>query len=196
MSNKTTAQRPELIPELDALRERVFRARDEASRIVGQLDDETFNRSPAPGRWSACENFDHLITVGDRLGEAIDEALERAHRNGQLSRGPFRYGWIESWFTRNATDPTRSRKVKTFKLYEPRTGRPAAEVLSEFLALQTNLVERIEAASGIDLARVKVRSPALRLVRMSLGKWLELVVGHQERHLRQAEEALAAQAGP
>jgi hypothetical protein len=64
-------------------------------------------------------------------------------------------------------------------------------VRREFDALQVNMVERVEASNGIDLAKVKFRSPALHVVRMSLGMWLEMVAGHQERHFRQAEEALA-----
>jgi hypothetical protein len=190
MAGSKDVQRPDLIPELDALRERILLAREVASRLVDGLSDEQFNWRPAPDRWSICEILGHLIAVGDRLGDAIDDALERAHRAGHLSRGPFRYGWFEKWFTRTATDVARRRKVKTSKLYEPRPGRPASEVLSEFRALQASMVERMEAANGIDLARVKVRSPALRAVRMSLGMWLEMVAGHQERHFRQAEKVL------
>ncbi len=41
-------------------------------------------------------------------------------------------------------------------------------------------------AEGIDLARVKVRSPVLWLLRLSLGQWFALIAGHQKRHLWQA----------
>jgi hypothetical protein len=190
---RSSSEGPELIPELDALRRRFILARDVASSLVEDLSDEQFNQRPGESQWSVCECFDHLVKTGDLLGHAIDEAIERAHRSGRYSKGPFRYGWFESWFTRNASASPRARrrKVKTFKLYTPRAQRPAAELLSEFRALQTNLVERVEAANGIDLARVKVRSPALRPLRMSLGQWLEMLAGHQERHFEQAREARA-----
>lgn len=182
-----------LIPQLDALRARFVDARRIAERMIGDLDDETFNTRPEPDRWSVGENFEHLVVVGDRLGPAIDEAIERGHREGKFSKGPFRYGWLERRFTRSVsgTAKARRRRVQAPGLYRPRAGRPVAAVQREFDALQVNMIERVEASNGIDLAQVKFRSPAFRLLRMSLGMWLEMTAGHQERHFRQAEEVLA-----
>lgn len=188
-----TDPRPELIPELDAIRARFIDARDVATRLIGDLDDDTFNTRPGADRWSVGEIFEHLVVLGERMGPEIDAAIERAHREGKLSKGPFRYGWFERWFTRASSgDPkARRRRVKTPALYRPRPGRAVEAVRREFDALQVNMIERVEAANGIDLAKVKIASPAFRLLRMSLGKWLEMLAGHQERHFRQAEEALA-----
>jgi hypothetical protein len=182
---------PELIPELEDIRSRLIASRATADSVAEGLSDDAFNRRPSPGEWSVCECLDHLNVVGGRLCEAIDEGLERAHRKGLFARGRNRYGFLERWFAREASvvSPAKHKRVSTFRVYEPRGGQSPANVLADYHTLQVNLVERVEAASGIDLARLKIRSPATRWVRLSLGQWLQLLAGHQERHLEQAWQA-------
>jgi hypothetical protein len=179
---------PELIPELENIRSRIIASRATAESVVEGLSDEDFDRRPAPGEWSVCECIDHLNVVGTKLCDAFDAGLERAHREGLFARGEYRYGFFERWFARaaSAVAPPRHRRVRTFPVYAPRGGQSVANVLADYLTLQDNLVERVEAANGIDLARLKIRSPATRWVRMSIGQWLQLVAGPQERHLDQA----------
>jgi hypothetical protein len=62
--------------------------------------------------------------------------------------------------------------------------------VAEFLSLQDAYIETLQLASGVDLARVKVASPAMSLLKLSLGRWLNSMEGHQRRHLRQAREAV------
>jgi hypothetical protein len=180
----------DLSPELRALRLRMFAAAAAAETIVVGLSDEQCNRRPAPGRWSIAECIDHLNVVGDKLIRAIDPAIERAHREGRYARGPFRYGRLGAWFVRSTSGEPRARRrrYRTFSVYEPRRVLAIDRVLADFKTLQENLAERAEACDGLDLARIKVTSPATRWVRMSLGLWLEMVAGHQERHLAQARE--------
>jgi len=182
---------PELIPELEDIRSRLIASRSTATSVVEGLSDEEFDRRPGPGEWSVCECIDHLNVVGTRLCAAFDKGLERAHREGLFARGRNRYGLLERWFARAASKvaPPRHERVRTFKVYEPRGNQSAANVLAAYHTLQDNLVERVEAANGIDLARLKFRSPASRWVRMSMGQWLQLVAGHQERRLDQAWRA-------
>jgi len=181
-------QRPELIVELDDIRLRLLASRDAVAFVVAGLSEEQFNQCPAPGKWSVCQCLEHLNLVADRMGTEIDLAIERAHREGRYSRGAHRYGFFESWFAGAGAQirPPSFKRFKTFKLYDPRRDQPVANVLAAYQAHQDNLVERVEASNGIDLARVRITSPATRLVRLSLGKWLYLIVGHQERHLEQA----------
>jgi len=182
---------PELIPELEDIRARLIASRATASSVVEGLSDEEFARQPEPGEWSVCECLDHLNVVGGKLCEAFAAGLERAHREGLFARRGYRYGFLERWFAREASAiaPPRHKRVRTFRVYEPRPGQSVANVLADYHTLQTNLIERVEAANGIDIARLKIRSPATRWVRMSLGQWLQLVAGHQERHLEQAWQA-------
>ena len=66
------------------------------------------------------------------------------------------------------------------------------EAVREFLVLQDRYIETLQLASGVDLARVKVASPAMSLLKLSLGQWLRSMEGHQRRHLWQARQAVNA----
>jgi hypothetical protein len=161
-----------------------------ARAIAGGLSDEQCNERPAAGRWSIAECVDHLNVVGDKAIRAIDPAIERAHREGRYASGPFRYGRLGARFVRSASGEPRARRrrYRTFSVYAPRRVLAIERVLADFKTLQDNLAERVEAAGGLDLARIKVTSPATRWVRLSLGLWLEMLAGHQERHLAQARD--------
>lgn len=193
MPDQDIRSEPEIIPELDGIRARIIASMDAARTVAEGLSDAQFNRRPGADEWSVCECLGHLVLVGEKLCVAFDTAIEKAHRDGKLGRGPFRYGPLESWFARAAsqTQPSARKRFRTFKLYEPRHEQSAVNVLSAYNTLQRNLVERVEAASGLDLARIKITSPATRWVRLSLGQWLVMVAGHQERHLAQATRARA-----
>jgi len=189
-----THSRGRLSPELIDIRERMRAAVPAARAVAEGLSDEQCSQRPAPGRWSIAECIDHLNVTGEKVMRAIDPAIERAHREGRYAAGPFRYGRIGRWFVRASSgDPhARRRRYRTVSTYEPRRVLAIERVLADFKTLQENLCERVEAASGLDLARIKIPSPAVRWVRLSLGLWLELLAGHQERHLAQAREVRAA----
>lgn len=187
-----SAEQP-LIPELEQYRAGFRWAKGEVRNLTGPLDEEAYNRQPAPGSWSAAECVEHLSVTAREMIPAMEAGIRRARERGWLAHGPFEYGRFERWFARQAGGgqlPPR-RRLKAPKLYRPPHRRyDKEEAVAEFLRLQDAYVDVLQLASGIDLARVKVPSPALSLVRLSLGQWLCAMEGHQRRHLWQARRAL------
>jgi len=183
-----------LIPQLQHLHDRINVAKQDVSQIVTMLTDEQARRRPELTSWSVTECIDHLCVVGRKLLPRIDAGIAQARQRGWYSRGPFRYSWWGNWFVRasGSGDYPPKRKVKTPKLYRPVQEWPLEELVRSFTHLQDEFQRRLREANGIDLARVKIVSPATRLLRLSLGQWLELIVGHQERHLLQARDARQA----
>lgn len=47
------------------------------------------------------------------------------------------------------------------------------------------MIERVEAANGLDLERARVTSPLTKFIRMSLLAFFCVFTGHQRRHLWQ-----------
>jgi hypothetical protein len=181
-------ERPEISDELSALRARVIRARSEVEILVDGIDDEQFSCRPGTNRWSMHECIDHLIVSGEKIGDRIDGAIEKAHRDGAYATGPFRYSRLGNWFVNLSTggDQPPTRKLKHPGMYRPSASGAVINGVRAFQALQDNFVERVEACNRLNLARIKIVSPASRLLRLSLGQWLALIAGHQERHLGQA----------
>lgn len=185
----TTAAGRELIPELEARRQAFQAAAAEARELAAGLTEAQFNWRPAPGRWSIAECLDHLRVTGEEILAQLEPAIERAWARGRTGSPPFRYGWLGDWFVRSTgpIDPDRRRaSIPSPRIYRPRPDRSAAEVLPAFVALQDRLEEMLRRANGLDLGRVKARSPVTPLLRISLGQWLASTAGHQVRHLEQA----------
>ena len=59
--------------------------------------------------------------------------------------------------------------------------------MSRFMSINAELQKLARDLEGIDLQRVKVRSP-LPLLKMSLGARLQLTCAHGRRHLYQARQ--------
>ena len=116
----------------------------------------------------------------------------RDWRNRLAFRPPFRYGWLGNWFVRAMGDdrlPPRNR-LRAPRLYQPRpwANPTIGEAVQEFAALQDDFIAIVQAADGLDLARIKIASPITRLLRLSLGQWLNGLSGHQRRHIWQAAQ--------
>jgi hypothetical protein len=61
-------------------------------------------------------------------------------------------------------------------------------VLADFRALTDGFLAVLARAEreGLDLSKVRIASPFLRLLRLPVGAFLEALAGHAQRHLDQA----------
>ncbi|HLT45842.1 MAG TPA: DinB family protein [Rubricoccaceae bacterium] len=161
------------------------RAYDEAAALAGGLTAEQFNWKPAPDVWSVAECLVHL----NRANAPYPEAMERALEGAPKGTPPFRYGPVARWFIASV-GPRPKRKVKTIPKMAPApaTDYAADRVLADFRALTDDFLRIIARAEreGLDLARVRIGSPFVPLLRLPVGAFLEALAGHEQRHLDQA----------
>jgi hypothetical protein len=91
----------------------------------------------------------------------------------------------------------KARDGKMTRMKAPKDKVPASPDLSvttvdRFLKQQDELLRSIERARKADLRRIHVPTSLSRLIRLRLGDTLRFYVYHIERHVLQAERALAA----
>lgn len=179
-----------LFPELQTRREQFEALKREAEALTEGLSETVFNRAPAPGAWSVGECLDHLNAIGTQLLPRLKEAIRETEESGHYASGPFHYGPMERLFIR-LNGPNPPFKMPTVGAYRPAEATLDPEqVTGEFLSLQDQLIDCVEAANGLDLTTVTIPSPANRWVRLSLGAWLALTAAHEERHIEQARRTL------
>jgi hypothetical protein len=163
----------------------------EAGDLAGALTEQQFNWRPAPEKWSIGQCLAHLATT-DQVLPAIDRAIADARTRGWLAPGPFRYGWFASWMI-GTMEPPPKRRMRTVSIFTPAAGVLARDdVLKTLAASRDRLLERIQAAAGLDLKRAIVVSPASRLFRIPLGGYLAFLAAHDRRHLWQARQVRVA----
>lgn len=154
--------------------------------LLRELSAEQANWRPAPQRWSIAQCLDHVRIVTEAVLPGLEAAVADARARGATAPGPYRYGWLGRWFLA-AQAPGRGRGVRTPVIYEPSASAvDAGAAWARFEAVQARFCAVIEAADGVDLARVRVPSPALALLRLPVGIWLQALPQHTLRHLAQA----------
>ena len=173
------------VAELEQYRRQFEEVASRAAELAAGLDEERFNWRPAPAQWSIEECLAHLIIVGQWEVRAIEQAIADGRARGLTGSGPFRYGKLDR-FVVNMTEPPVRRGVRAPRRFLPLHGQPVTAVLPTFLHLQSQFVQQLQLADGLDLARVKVATPISSLYRISLGMMFAQAAAHERRHLEQA----------
>lgn len=158
----------------------------EAAALATPLSPSQFNWKPAPDVWSVAECLVHLNTANAKYLPTLERAVASGGPQGEP---PFRYGGVARWFIAS-TGPQGRRKLPAPAGIRPTpaTHYDADRVLADFRALMTGLDEAISRAAQarLDLARVRIASPILPLLRLPAGAFFESIAGHAQRHLTQA----------
>ena len=157
----------------------------DAAKLFWGLAENQFHWSPVASRWSIAQCVVHLGILGRRYLSALDETIERANAENLVSRGPFRYGFLDRWIA-HATEPPPGIRLRTPAAARPPDDQALAEVSENFHLLQNELRTRVRAANGLDLARAKVTSPFVKSLKMGLGPCFAFLLAHERRHLWQA----------
>jgi hypothetical protein len=168
-----------------------------AHAVADALTDEAFNWKPDAKRWSVGECFLHLNTMAKGYLPVLEAAVAA---DGPRADGPYRYGWVSRRFI--AAVRPGSRPMPTGGAMKPPAahgGRSAvdkARALDGFDAYTERFVGVVRASDGLDLARIRVASPFLPLLRLPLGAFLEALGLHNVRHMQQAERVTQAPGFP
>ena len=178
-------------PQLESYRRDFHACKDEASALVSGHSAAELTAAPDAETWSVVQLLDHMNTAGWLLLHSIEDAIRDAQREGPYGDPPFEYGFVSRWFVRSMK-PSSGWTFTAPSVFEPdpsHTLRPN-EVVEEFRGLQEQFADCVAAAEGLDLRRIRIPSPAVPLLRISMGAWFESTLAHEERHLQHAREVL------
>lgn len=161
---------------------------EEAEELATDLTRAQLWWRPEPQRWSIGECLDHLVRTGEAYLDVLDAAVDEGRRRELFAAGPYPPSLVGRWLARILEPPPR------LKVPAPRRIRPAAspgaeeaeDPLPRFLGLRAQLRERLEAADGLDLGRIRVASPFVPILKFDLGSAFRIVAAHERRHLWQA----------
>ncbi|MBM3779949.1 MAG: DinB family protein [Acidimicrobiia bacterium] len=184
-----------LAPELEAFRQEFGRLSAEVEALAGALSDEQFNWRPAPERWSVAQCIEHLNATARAYQPMLDDGISEAIRRGLYGSGPFRYSLIGRLFVRSLEPPAK-RRFRAPPPFQPPPERARSQSVPAFKAYQTQYVDRLRQANGLDLARARVRSPVAAWLRLPLGSAFLAMLAHERRHLWQARQVIESPGFP
>jgi hypothetical protein len=158
--------------------------------LAASLTLDQFARRPARDAWSIGECLAHLNAVNGEYAKVIDDAIAGGKANRIIAPGPFKLTGYERFFVWAVGPPARL-KMKAPGIFLPEGGLSRDEILAEWDRSHQRLVELARAAEGLDLARIRVQSPASARVKISLLAAFAVIDAHDRRHLWQADRIKA-----
>jgi DinB superfamily len=162
-------------------------ARARLHELVRRTPEPQWHKRADPDRWSMAECVAHLNLTSEAFIALIRAALDEGRRSGRSA--PRRYrrdpiGWLLWWMQ----GPPVRHRLKTTAPFIPRGRLPLDGLVAEFDRLQQVQIACVEAADGLDLGRLWVRSPFNPRIRYNMFSCLSILPRHQHRHLWQAEQ--------
>lgn len=157
---------------------------DETRTTFGPLSADQLNWKPSAERWSVAQCFDHLLTTNKGYLPVIDSVLAGKKRTVWESV-PVLPGLMGKLFIKSL-DPASTRKIKAPQKFQPAQSNISVTIIDDFVAQQSQIVEKIKATSHLDLDRIVITSPAVAVVTYSLLDAYRIIVVHEARHFQQA----------
>lgn len=168
---------------------------DDAVKLFGTLSAEQLNWKPSETEWSVAQCFEHLIVTNELYFPNIRKVIEGTHRNNFFSKIPFGTDLI-AFAMKNSLNPKQSRKMKTFKIFQPSESSVSGTIIEDFAANQRELRELALASQSFDVNRIKIAEPLSTALNLRLIDAFEILSMHGRRHLDQATRVKQSEAFP
>lgn len=155
-----------------------------AQALITGLTEEQLNWQPSPGGWSVGQCLEHLCITNEAYLPPITSAIGGKPDSPVEQIIPGAFG---RWFLNNFIEPS----PKSKRMSAPRKIRPAARVglsvIDRFLSGNKTYRELIVSVRGKNVNRIRFWNPLVPGIRFTVGTGLEIIAGHERRHLLQAE---------
>lgn len=167
-------------------------SRDRLQALAGLLSDDPFNWKPDEKAWSVGECIAHLNVMARGYVPSLTALLTR--EDLPRAEPPFTYGLVSRLFVNSVRPGSRPIPTGPAMKPPPAVGRRSTidrqEAMADLERYTDDYVALTEASRGLDLRRVRMRSPFLP-VWISLGAYLDGLGQHALRHTLQAERVAA-----
>jgi hypothetical protein len=169
-------------------------ANDQAARkLVAELTEEQLNWQLAPGSWSVGQCLEHLCITNEAYLPPISVAVNEKPDAPVEQITP---GWFGRWFIRSFIEPSPVTKRAPAPAKIRPTAHVGASVLERFLAGNESCRELMVRARAKNVNRIRFWNPFIPGIRFTVGTGLQIIVGHERRHLLQAERVLHSPSFP
>jgi len=174
------SERAFVVPYLEQTRDRVLslaRSVTPEQRSLRRSDDE----------WCASDLIEHIVIVEQWSLANIERALQAGHTDeSRRGKGAHKDAIILHVL------PARNTKVQAPAAFEPKNRWPDwDDLLGQFSEIRARVIDLAQTTQA-DLRIHFLPHPFLK--DLDCYQWLVLIASHAERHVRQAEEALAQRA--
>lgn len=156
---------------------------DRYLKLRATIDTVSLNRQRRPDVWSVGQCLHHIITSERTYLPQLQKII--THREPSAASDyvfrPTRFG---KWFARQVGPE--GRRMKAPSIFRPEIHDFDIALWDAYDKHEQTVRRLMTEANGLDLNRIRVVSPVTRLFRFNLGDCFIILLGHRDRHLRQA----------
>ncbi len=151
------------------------------------LSGDELNWKPNAATWSIAQVIQHLIVVNETYYPVLEQIRNNTYytpRFGQI-------GFINRFFGKmilSSVQPEQKRKVKTLPIWEPGLSAIQSDILTRFEVHQQELKRVIQSSEDLINRNTVISSPANRMIVYKLETAFDILVAHEKRHFKQAQE--------
>lgn len=153
---------------------------------------EELNSRTVPGSWSVLECIEHLNFYGNFY---LPEMEKQITASPYPADEVFKSGLLGNYFAEIMLPKEKLKKMKTLKSQDPIGKVLDKEVLEVFTDHQLQLIHLLEKAKSVSLSKTKTGISITKHLRLRLGDTLRIVIYHNQRHIKQAQNVLKALLG-
>ena len=169
---------------LAGLLQRVDTQNERIQELAGSLSKAQLEWIPLEGGWGVGKILEHLISSTEMYYDVLPDRIQKARQSGQLDQGAeWKRSMMGNFLIKSIEGP---RKVKTFKRFDPK--QVGDRVVERMLEGQSCVAGFIRDADGLNLNKVRKKSPMLGLIRYNLADCFAIIVFHTDRHLNRVDE--------
>ncbi|WP_372474664.1 DinB family protein [Capnocytophaga sp. ARDL2] len=173
---------------LDTLTQITLENKTFAEALLLKSEIELSN-SPSDDSWSILECIEHLNLYGNFYLPEIASCIAKADES---NRNLFKSGFLGNYFVKLIQPKPRLNKMKTATKMNPKGRRLTKNCLQVFIRQQNQLLDLLQKAHTVDLAKCKTNISIVPFIRLRLGDTLQFVVYHNQRHMKQVWDILDA----
>ncbi len=174
---------------LSQLVDRLVSVYKEVDDTLDDCSSEQLNRPPGPKKWSIGQILHHVILWNEAYFPQLERVSQSNYRKSGWEKIPF-LGWIRGWWLRRSVRPSRRLRSRTKDRFKPEDGTLPVGIISEFVLNNQKLIGYMNSVDQLDdHKKIKITSPAGKSFTMNLFNCLNMMVDHEERHLKQLRKA-------
>ena len=154
---------------------------------IKKLSEKELQQKKTDESWSALECIEHLNLYAAFYNPEIKSKIIKSKTH---SSSNFESGYLGNKFALDMLPKEGMKTMSAFKSKSPKYSKlNVNDVLTRFIAFQSELLTLLESAKKVDLTTVKT-AITLPLLKFRLGDTFRFVIYHNERHIVQAKKAL------
>lgn len=161
----------------------------ESAKPFLRISEAELNQRQTPNQWSIGQCIDHLLISNATYLPVFEKIFNGKYKEGIWHKvSPF-----TKKIGRNMVQtlgPIVSKKFLSPKIFLPRTKKIETRVVTDFISQQERLITLFTELEKDHNKSQIISSPVSSLITITVSDAMDIIIGHDKRHLRQAAQIL------